>query len=345
MKFRELSLRTQLLVLAILLTLPSLGAIIFNGLEERREDLKAAGVETQKLADNIAAEQEHLTHEARQLGRLITELPDVKQRNTSKVQAILSGILKDNPQYLDLVIADRSGDVWASAVPFKGRISIADRRYFKNALASRKFSSGEYVLSKVTRKPILPMGYPLFDKQGEFDGVIAISFNLDQLKPLLERSRLPNDTNYIAVDFNGIILSRGHDDAGRVGTFIRPEILKRLEAGPEKKTYEFIRKDGDKRIATYRKLWLTGEEKPYMYVVAGVSAKTAMAKANRDLLYNVALFAPFVVSAFALTFYIGKRSIADKVTILESAAWKLAQGMLPGKITDLVKGGELGRLG
>ncbi len=42
-----------------------------------------------------------------------------------------------------------------------------------------------------------------------------------------------------------------------------------MEDGPDKDTFEFIRRDGDNRITTYRKLWLPGEEKPYMYVGPG----------------------------------------------------------------------------
>jgi PAS domain S-box-containing protein len=344
-RFRELSLRTQLLLLAILLTIPSLGIIIFNGYKQRNEDLRQAAVETQKLADNIAAEQEHLTHEAEQLGKLIAQLPEVKQRDPDKVRSILATILNDNSQYLDILIADSSGSVWSSGKRLKHPVSVADRSYFKNALASKRFSSGEYVIGKISGNPTLAMGYPLLDRRGEVEGVVALSFNLDRLKPLLERSQLPHDTNYVIVDHKGIIISRGHDAAGLVGTSIKPDAFKSMEVNPDKATYEIVRRDGDRRILTHRKLWLSGEQRPYLYVLAGISYKTAVAKAYREIVYNSALLVPFVIIAFALVFYIGKRSISDRVTVLDNAARQLAFGSLPGKIADLVKGGELGHLG
>ena len=343
--FHELSLRTQLLLLAILLILPSVGIIIFNGYKQHEEDLKQVAVETQKLAANIAAEQERLTLDAQQLGKLLAQLPEVKQRDTAKVQYILTSILKDNPQYLDLVIADRSGNAWASAIPLNQPVSLADRRYFKNAVSSKRFSSGEYIIGKTSNKPTLAMGYPFLDKQGEVDGVIALSFNLDQMKMLLERSQLPKDTNYIITDHKGIIINRGHDAAGYVGTAIKPYILKKLETSPDKDTYLFVRADGDKRITTHHKLRLSGEQTPYMYVRAGISYNTAVTRAYNEILYNSTLLAPFVIIAFALVLYIGKRSISDRVAVLDSAAQQLARGSLPGKISDIVKGGELGRLG
>ena len=344
-RFRELSLRTQLLLLTILLTLPSLGIITFNGYEKRKDDIHQTAIETQKLADNIAAELEHLTHETHKLGELIAHLPEVKQQDTSKVRSILATILKDNPQYLALLIADRSGTVWASSNPADLNRSVADRRYFKNALASKRFSSGEYVTSMARRMPTLAMGYPLINERGEFDGVIVLSYNLDLLKPLLERAQLPKDTNYVIVDHKGIIISRGHDATGHLGTSLKPDVFKSMEARPDKATYEYDRIDGDKRITTHRKLWLSGEQKPYLYVRTGISYKTAVAATYREISYNSALLIPFVIIAFALVFYLGKRSIVDRITILDSAARQLAKGSLTGKIGDQVKGGELGSLG
>lgn len=344
-RFHELSLRTQLLILAILLILPSLGIIIFNGYKQHNDDLQQTAVETQKLADNIAAEQERIAHDARQLGQLLSQLPEVKQPDKSKVQSILANILKDNPQYLSLLIADRSGNVWASATPLKQPVSIADRRYFKNALASKRFSSGEYTIGKVSGKPTLAMGYPFLDGQGEVEGLVVLSINPERLRPLLERSQLPTDTNYVVADHKGIIISRGQDAVKLAGTPLQPDAFKSMQGSPDKGTYEFVRKDGDNRITSYRKLWLSGEKSPYLYIRADISYKTAAANTYREVLYNSAVLVPFVIIAFVLVFYIGKRSISDRVAILDSAAKQLAMGSLPVKVADLVKGGELGSLG
>ena len=161
----------------------------------------------------------------------------------------------------------------------------------------------------------------------------------------MNRSRLPEDTDYIVADHAGVIISRGKDDNRLVGSRLRPETLKYMEDIRGGSTYHYVRSDGDKRVTTFRKLWLTWEEKPYMYVRAGVSFDKVVAKSNRNLAYNVALLMPFVIVSFGLAFYIGKRSIADKVSLLESASRNLSEGKLHGKVGDLVKDGELGRLG
>ena len=117
-KFSKLSIRTQFIVLAILLTLPALGIIVYSGFKQRADDYRLAVIESQKLADNLAAGMESLVNESEQLGSLIAELPDVKKRNAVKVSQILTKALKHYPQYHNILISDASGNVWASTFPF-----------------------------------------------------------------------------------------------------------------------------------------------------------------------------------------------------------------------------------
>lgn len=342
--FSNLPIRLQLTVLAILLTLPALGIIIHSGLKARNDDYNKAVVESQKLADHLAAEQERIVREAQQLGAFLAEVPDVAERNRDTVQSVINSTLKRNPQFLNILITDENGSVWVSGLPYTPPMSMAERRYFKNAKATRQFSSGEYIVGMISQKQTIAMAYPLVD-QDTFRGVVMISFDLDVLKSILRRSQLPPNSNYILVDHKGIILSRGSDNGANVGESMLTSELRKMEAGPERDTISFIRVDGDRRITTYRKLRLAGEQTPYMYVRAGISINAAVAKANQRLLYSVGIMAPFVVLALILAVFIGKRSIVDRVKRLQTASQRLAGGDLTARVGDRVTGGELGELG
>ncbi|MCG6536694.1 MAG: PAS domain-containing protein, partial [Syntrophales bacterium LBB04] len=101
---------------------------------------------------------------------------------------------------------------------------------------------------------------------------------------------------------------------------------------------------GDKRVVTYYKMRLFGEQSPYMYIRAGIPIATVMADANKVLIRNLAIFISFLVLAVYFAWLIGKRSIADRVTLLENASRNLADGVFLGRVSELVAGGELGRL-
>jgi len=342
--FSNLPIRMQLIVLAVLLTLPALGIIVFAGLRERSDDYRKAVVESQKLADHLTAEQETLVHEAKQLSAFLADLPDVAGRNAHNLQSVINSTLKRNPHFLNILIADETGTVWVSGLPFPPGLSLAERRYFKNARATKRFSSGEYMIGSISNKPTIAVAYPILDHD-VFRGMVMISFDLDTLKTILTRSQLPSDSNYILVDHRGTIISRGIEKGAKVGEPMLAAELKKMEAGPDRDTIEFVRSDGDRRVTTYRKLRLPGEQTPYMYVRAGISIKEAMAKANRQLLHSIGIMVPFVAFALVLAVFIGKRSIADRINKLQTVSQRLAAGDLTARVGDQVEGGELGELG
>jgi hypothetical protein len=122
--------RIQLLILAVLMAVPAFGVTIYSGLKLRSYDYRAAEINTQHLADNLADILDHLTGESRLLGDLLSGLPDIKNRNKGKVQSILSQITKKHPEYQSIFIADRDGTVWVASGPVTQAASVADRRYF-----------------------------------------------------------------------------------------------------------------------------------------------------------------------------------------------------------------------
>ena len=341
--FSKLPIRLQLIMLAVLLTLPALGIIVYTGLKARADDYRKAAIESQKLADNLAAEQESLVREARQMCGFMAALPDVVNHNTDKVQSIIRNTLKMNPQYSNIMVADADGTLWASALPHAAPLSLRDRRYFKNARDTLRFSSGEYVVGAVSKQPVLAMAYPIVD-QGAFHGVVVIGLDLDVLKKILRRSQLPPNSNYILVDHKGVIISRGTDHGRDVGESMQSADFEKMKAGPDRDTYAFTLGKNDRRITTYRKLRLPDEQTPYAYVRAGMSIEAAVAQANRQLLYNVGMMVPFVAVALILALFIGKRSIVDRVKKLQTASQQLAGGDLKTRVADQVEGGELGEL-
>jgi PAS domain S-box-containing protein len=342
----SLSIKTQILILAFIVAMPAAGIIVYSGIQMRDDAMFAAGMETRRLAGNIASEQQNLVAAARQLIIALTQLPEVKKRNRDRVQPFLGDILKLNPQYSNILIADRGGTIWAAAIPTNPTFNVSDRRYFKNAVASGQLSSGEYVISRATAHPTFNLAYAFKDERGETAGVIIVGFVLDFYKQLLERSGLPPDTSFILLDHKGTVLYRTINPEIYIGRQYDPELFRQMQEGSDVNTYSSsLTMGGDYRIVSYRKLRLPNELSPYMYIRTGIPVAGVLAAANKVLIRNLALFASFLIMAILLAWFIGKRSIADRISLLEKASQKLADGNLHVRVSDLVIGGELGRLG
>jgi PAS domain S-box-containing protein len=344
-RLTTLSIRSLLLLITFVVALPAAGIILFSGLQYRNEMLNDARRETQKLSDRIVSEQQSLAAGAEQLMTALAQLPDVKKRDADKVEPILRELQRQNPMYANIVIADREGTVWAAAIGTKPTFNVVDRRYFKNALASGTLSSGEYILSRATSKATFNLAYPLKDIHGAPGGVIAIGFKLDQYRQLLDRMQLPVGSSFVLMDHKGTILFRAINPEAFIGKPYMADEFRKMKEGPESGTSFRLGIRQNKRIISYRKLRLAGEQAPYMYVTAGIPEEIATRAANRALANNMTLLTSFLALACFGAALIGKRSIVDRFRLLENAAQRLAAGDLQARVSDLVVGGELGRLG
>ena len=344
-RLTNLSIRSLLLLMIFLVALPATAIILYSGIAFRNETLSDARKETVKLNDRIVSEQQSLVVGAEQLMTALAQLPEVKNRETAKVEPILRELRKLNSMYSNIFIADREGVVWATAVPVKPPFVVADRRYFKNALSSRKLSSGEYVVSWAVTRPVFNLAYPLKNDQGAVIGVISVGFLIDQYRLLLDRMKFPAHTSFVLIDHQGLVLSRAINPEPYIGKPYPPQDYQQMKEGPESGITVRTGIAGDKRIISYRKLRLEGEQAPYMYITAGIPVESAVSEANQALLKNMLLLSSFLLLACIGAVLFGKHSIVDRFKLLEDASRRLAAGDLQVRVSNLVAGGELGRLG
>lgn len=346
MSLSRLSIKHQLFLIVAIIALPAVCIIINAGMQQRRAAIHDAKWETQKLAETIVNEQKNLVASTRQLFIALSQSPEITSRKHVEVQAILAKILRLSPQYSNIFIADPAGIVWASAVPLSETVSVADRRYFRNALASGKLSSGEYHIARTTNQPTLNLGYPLKDPAGKVTAVLVAGFSLDYYRSLFDAYSLPKGASFALLDHQGIVLTRAIDPEKYRGKPSSPEIFKYMLEGPEEETSIGASSlVGDNRIQTYRKLRLEGEATPYMYVRAGIPTETVMAETNAALLKNLVIYSVSLTVAFFISWLIGKKFIIDRILVLQRSSQRLAEGELDTRVADEVDGGEIGELG
>ncbi|KAB0666573.1 PAS domain S-box protein [Oryzomonas japonica] len=341
----SLSLRKLLLLLTLLLALPAVGLIVHFGLDQHHDALQEGVAETRKLAHSIASEQRNLTAAAHQLVTVLGQLPQVREHKTAAVNGILTSVLALNPQYANIVIADpTTGDVWASALPLTKPFSLRDKRTFRNAVKTRQFSSGEYVIGQISTKPTIGFGYPVLDEKGEVKAVIAVNFNFDHYNVLFNQAGLPQGTTFNIIDYNGVIIDRNLNPEGFVGKKANDGIFMSMVNGPEENSFIDVGVSGDRRIISYTKLRLRNETFPYLYVRAGIPLQATLSKAAEKQFYNMAFLSLFLLAAIFLALFIGKHCFVNRITALQEASHRLAAGNLHTRVSACLQGGELGDL-
>ena len=344
-RFFSISIRVQLVSIVLIIALPAAGMIVYSGIRLRNEAVKAAISDSQRLADSMSLQQQNLVVSALQLLSALAQLPEVRNQNPARVEPLLKDILKINVHFSNLAVVDKNGLVWASAVKTKPPFIIADRRYFKNPMATGRFSSGEFIISRATFRPVFNFGYPLKNERGETNGIIFMGFDLGYYRKSFEGAKLPPGSNYLLLDHKGVMLSGAVDDRKSIGKKFAQQQFHEMQQGPDEGSLTGTLMDQATHFVSYRKMRLKGEQTPYMYLRVGIPTQVVLANANSILWSNLALFMSFLLVALYVAWLIGKRSIADRISLLKKASQHLAKGDLDTRVSGLVVGGELGSLG
>ncbi|RII28836.1 MAG: hypothetical protein CXR31_02895 [Geobacter sp.] len=343
-RFFSLPINMQLATLALLLALPTTGIIVYSGLNQRQEALDVATKNIRELANNIGLAQDQFLSSSQQLLETVARLDRVKGRDRAKVSQLLNEISQRNPQISHLALADINGKIWAAAPPLKENESIADQRQFVNARATGRLSSGEYRPSAEGQDFTLDFALPIKDQSGTITWVFNFAVNLASFKKILLNTGLPSATSYIILDHKGTILYSGREPK-LVGKTDKKEYFAEMQGIEGVGSFRGMAHDGLERLIIFRKQRLEHEETPYMYIRTGIPYDDAVAEANRALVRNILLLAPFLVVSFIVVLYLGRRSIVDRVTTLKKTVDTMAQGNLDVRVADHVTGGELGELG
>ncbi|HTZ39834.1 MAG TPA: hypothetical protein VMB77_06740, partial [Syntrophales bacterium] len=160
-KFLSWPVRVHLLLLVILLAVPSIFLILYWGIAARDEAIKDAKDDCLKFVNSIAGEQQAAVAGVQQLLSTLALLPEVKSGNRPAANALLADLLKKNPLYANIIISDKTGQMWAAGTPLEGSFSIAGRKYFQDAVRSGTFSSGEFSVGRIGKRPVMTFAQPV----------------------------------------------------------------------------------------------------------------------------------------------------------------------------------------
>jgi PAS domain S-box-containing protein len=344
-RFQQFSIRSQLLIMAALLALPSFALIFYSGYLRSRTAIREGVEDSRALVDRIANEQYNLVGNIEQLLSTLTLVPEIRRRDQAATSRIFAAILERNPDYGNLIIADRNGEVWASGLPMRDPFSIAQGRTFQATFRSKRFSSGEYLIGKISGNGTIGFGYPSSDANGTLNGVIAVNINFRRFGELQSLLRGSGISSFGLIDHRGVLVY-GNLGSGGPGSRVPEPVWREMQGWPDQHDAIGPGVNGMESIVSCRKLRLKGESEPYLYVRAALPLHKTQEAARRELLQQVALLLPASLATMFLVLHLGNSCFVKRITGLREAAGRLSEGDLEARVLlDADAGGELGQLG
>jgi signal transduction histidine kinase len=336
------SLRARLFGLVFLAIIPALGLILYTAAEQRRIAATEAQANAQWVAQLVAADQERLIAETRQLLLTLAHLPEVRREDSSACSSLFAKLLKQYPQYANLGVVSPEGEVTCSALSNSSAVNLSNQPYFRRALEERTFSVSNYQVDEISLTPTINFAYPVQDESFQVQSVAFAALNLNWLNQLISNSQLPEGASLIVVDRDLAILVHNPDPERWIGQHV-PEgsqIQSVLAATGGAQVIPGI--DNVNRLYVFRPLQDITETG--FYIGVGISEEVAFTKANQVLARDLAGLGLVFALALAAAWFGGDLFILSQVRSLLHATQRLATGDLDVRTGVPYSHGELGQL-
>ncbi|MBI4913396.1 MAG: PAS domain S-box protein [Acidobacteria bacterium] len=343
MRLRSLGIRTKLQVIFVAAGLPVLVTTAAIFLAYYRSDSRQAEATVHRTVHAVASEHVAEVEGIHNLLISIAVSPDVVRRDGEGATRLLREVQRLSPYAYNLGIADLEGRLIASAVP--GTFTIGDRKYFRDALRSRDFSVGEYVISRAVGKPTLHFAMPVLDARGNPIAVAYTTYMLNRFDRVFEDQGLPPGSVLNVTDHRGVLLYRYPEHPTiKPGLQDQPSIREKLTGPPEEGVFRGTGLDGVRRVFAFRRLRLRPGEPPYVYIRVTIPEKTAFEEATRFALWSSTGFALSGLLAFLLLRTLSRRHLVGPIERLAGVMQAAGGGDLSVRTGLQGRGDEIGLL-
>ena len=339
-KFSLSSLRSRAIILVLLAIFPLLALTLYSYFDQRYRAIREVQRDELVSARNLAAIQETVISDARQLLATLAQLPQVQRRDRDACNALFAKLLEQCPYRAVLAAADLKGQVFASAPTAKGPVNIADRFFFQKAIETRSFVVGEPVLGRISHKYSINLAYPILDDMGQIQGVLTVGVDLNWLGSLLAKSEFPPTTAMVLTDSSRKVLFRYPEPLKYIGKIFPDFLVKAMTTSDEGVTAG-VGLPGDERLFAFARLSPPWQD---MRVAIGLPKKWAVNPVNRHLWYNLIWVGLVALFAIVAAWYGGDIFIVRPVKKLRAITERLAAGDLSVRAGPDYAVGELGFL-
>ena len=323
------SIRKKLIILVLLATLPTFLLYLYTEISNREDEVLRAENSISRMVKGFSLIQQRVTESTRTLLKTVAAMPAVRELDEAKAHVVLSTLLKANPIYTNVILVDLNGDVVSAG---KGgaevkKLNFADRKQFKEAWATGKFSAGEFVVGKQSQKSIFPFAMPVMGDDGKPVGIVLIGLGLSYYGKIFRDTNLYSRAFFGISDFKGIRIFRYPlAEKVTIGVPIKSEVFRRAERTGKPGVFETKDSSNVYRIIAHTPLRISSESSPYMYMFIGVDSSEVMEKADFVLWRGILTTLGALSLSLLIAWFVGGNAVAKSIEKLVAATRRLGQG-------------------
>ena len=174
---------------------------------QRQEELADARESVLLLAREGAHRQAELLSNVRNLLTVLTSIPAIRNHETAVCGQILGDIIRLQPGLTNLWTARTDGGVPCSDDPAGLHLNMSGRQYFRDALVSNDFVVSNYLVGRLSGRPVLATALAFGAGRGEDAGVVFASVDINWLYHLAEDATRGHGIALVLIDGEGTLLA------------------------------------------------------------------------------------------------------------------------------------------
>lgn len=334
----RLGIRAALVLLVLILIGPVLALLIFTSFSEQDSALEKARGRARIEAQLRASAQQQLFEGVRHLLIVVGHSPAILEPYSQPCSAYLRDLQEHFPQYAHLGFAHANGNLLCRSAPGSDPVYVGDRQYFKNAISSGRFTVGEYLVSRVLKKPAIALSIPVYTKTQELHGVLYGVLDLEGLqKQFVSAPMAPGMTDVI-MDANGVVLASAGEHIHKAGAPLPEQFRVPLPQGPHATQSEG---DGKEWVVALRSTDPVGGG---AWVASFVSKENILRPAVERLRNQLLILLAITLAALLLAWYMGDRLLVgpiermlQKVKSIERGETRTSQPSATTRVRELAQ--------
>ena len=319
-------LRTRLVSLGLIATAPALVVILYTQSLERVRARERAVADIRQVTQLAASEQATLFDGVRRLLMTMAQLPDIQSDDPTKCRALLPGVLKDHPGYINIWVNKTKNPSFCEAIPVAPSINIQNitRPWYGRAITSGATAVSDFGISPINGMPIVVMAHPIIGPSGTASGVVAATVSLDALSEIAVRAQLAAGTTLTLIDRNGRILARSPSAPGLIG-----QLMPAPSNASEATVADIVDAAGVAQL--YATAPVRGNVDTGLSIGMEIARAAALAPANTLLQQQGALLVILLIATIAASLFGGERFVRRPIAALADVTRRLAAGDLAAR--------------
>ena len=326
----RLSLRERLVILMVAAILPLFALSFWLALREARSATQLTQSQLRFAAALVAANQDAAVESAKQLLGAIAAIPQLGSGGRSQCQAYFENLRGRHPMYANIGLLDPDGRVVCHAIGAAGEASAADRSYFREAVAQRRFVMGEIMIGRLSGRSAIPFALPVVE-DGKLTGVVFAALALDEASFALSRVELPPGARILIADRQGRLLTErpARPSLPMPRLLQNPELVAAARnlstgagAGPDQL--------GEERLYAFVPSRLLGKEG--FLAIVSIDKARVLSGTIAGLRQELLVLVTTLLAGIAAAWWVGGRVIVHPAAEIVGAVRKLEGGALDVRI-------------